>query len=79
MIKRSTTKKKPNQKISLQQVPSIEEDSDNEGGFSKWLQTNEGAKLMWYFIIGNSAIVFLTMTWPKLQQVTEIIASMFED
>lgn len=68
MIKRnSTTKKKPPQQE--QTVTTPVEDSDDEGGFSKWLQDSQDAKFIWYFVIINSSIVFLTMTWPKIQEI----------
>lgn len=44
-------------------------DSDNEGGFSKWLHSNEGMELLKFFVLGNSLIVFLMMTWPNMRQV----------
>lgn len=81
MNKRPTTKKKTNQQVRQipQQQTTSPEDSEDEGGFSKWLETSEGAKLMWYFLIINNTIVFLTITWPKIQQVSEIIVTMFRD
>lgn len=63
--------------LPLKQTATSSEDSDDEGGFSKWLQTSEGARLMWYFVIANSSIVFLSMTWPKIQKICDIICGMF--
>lgn len=77
MIKRAVTRK--SQKPPPVQITNRIEDSDDEGGFSKWLKTSEGAKLMWYFIVGNSTVVFLTMTWPRIQQVADIIIDLFKN
>lgn len=78
MIKRPTSKGNK-QRVSLQQSISTE-DSEDEGGFSKWLQSNASAKLMWYFIICNATVVFLTMTWPKIHEVmSDLIAYIFSE
>lgn len=78
MIKHIPNRKTAKQTATLQ-TPTFTEDSDDEGGFSKWLKTNEGAKLMWYFIIGNSTVVFITTAWPKIQEAFAIICSMFSE
>lgn len=79
MSKRNTaTKKKPPPPPQEQPV-TTPEDSDDEGGFSKWLQDSQDAKFIWYFVIVNSSIVFLTMTWPKIQETIEIVSDMFLD
>lgn len=43
-------------------------DSEDEGGFSKWLRSNEGIELLKFFVLGNSLVVFLMMTWPNMRE-----------
>ncbi|XP_060525696.1 uncharacterized protein LOC132701620 [Cylas formicarius] len=43
-------------------------DSDQEEGFSKWLKSEEGVENLKLFVIGNSLIVFLLMSWPQIKQ-----------
>lgn len=55
-------------------------DSDNERGtFSAWLRTGEGVELMKMFVITNSLIVFLTMTWPHIKEMLGVLYSFFYD
>lgn len=42
---------------------------DEETGFGSWLKSGTGIEWMRLFVIGNSLIVFLTMTWPQMQKV----------
>jgi len=49
---------------------------DEDIGFGGWLKTGEGIEWMKLFVIGNSLIVFLTMTWPQLQKSFGIVKEM---
>lgn len=53
--------------------------SDNEEnqGFGNWIRSSEGIEYMRLFVIANSFVVFLTMTWPQITQVLDIIGSYF--
>lgn len=55
-------------------------DSDNETGtFGAWLRTGEGTELMKIFVIANSIIVFLTMSWPHLKEMFSTIYTMITE
>lgn len=55
-------------------------DSDTETGtFSSWLRSGEGTELMKLFVIGNSIIVFITMSWPHLKQMFGTIYEMLTE
>lgn len=55
-------------------------DSDTETGtFSAWLRSGEGTELMKIFVIANSIIVFLTMSWPHLKEMFETIYTMITE
>lgn len=46
---------------------------DEDIGFGAWLKSGDGIEWMRLFVIGNSLIVFLTMTWPQIQKTSSII------
>jgi hypothetical protein len=54
-------------------------DDESNQGFSKWLSTGEGVEYMKMFVILNSLMVFITMTWPQIEQAFDIIYSFFEE
>lgn len=46
---------------------------DEDIGFGGWLKSGDGIEWIRLFVIGNSLIVFLTMTWPQIQKTSSII------
>lgn len=73
MIKPS--RKQPKVK-NLQVTPTENraEDSEDEGGFSKWLKSDEGVELIKFFVLGNAIVIFLTITWPSVQEVFDSVS-----
>lgn len=65
---------KRNRALKLKEPPepastvNEQSDSEDEGGFSKWLRSNEGVELLKFFVLGNALIAFLVMTWPNIHQ-----------
>jgi hypothetical protein len=51
-------------------------DDINEG-FGNWLRSSEGAAYMRLFVIANSIVIIMTMTWPCVADIIEIISSYF--
>ncbi|RZC35704.1 hypothetical protein BDFB_000577 [Asbolus verrucosus] len=52
-------------------------DSDEEEGFSKWLRSNEGVENLKLFVIGNSALIFLLVSWPQVKEALETAYYMY--
>lgn len=56
----------PKQSTLAASLPQEISDSEDEGGFSKWLRSEEGTDLLKLFVLGNTIIVFLMMAWPSI-------------
>lgn len=73
-MSKGSHRKKPTKSLPSQGQPStstaLQEvyDSEDEGGFSKWWREGEGTELMKLFVIGNSLVVFLVMSWPNIRE-----------
>ncbi|KDR18575.1 hypothetical protein L798_06555 [Zootermopsis nevadensis] len=52
---------------------------DENQGFGNWLWSSEGVTCMRLFVITNSIVMFMTMTWPHVTDVMEIISSYFTE
>lgn len=57
-----------------QNKPTIDQqDSEDEQGFSKWLRSEEGVENLKLFVLGNSIIVFLALSWPQIKEVLDAV------
>lgn len=52
---------------------SLPEDDNENQGFSDWLRSSSGIEMMKLFVISNSIMIVVTMAWPAIQEVTNII------
>ncbi|OXU17190.1 hypothetical protein TSAR_014738 [Trichomalopsis sarcophagae] len=65
--------KKSQSKASAQSsLAPLDDDADNQG-FAEWLRSGDGVDMMRLFVIANSLVVLLTMTWPHIQLTFGII------
>ncbi|RZF41306.1 hypothetical protein LSTR_LSTR000020 [Laodelphax striatellus] len=54
-------------------------DSDDEGGFNKWLRTGDGFQYLRFFVVLNSLAVFLTMGWPQISVIFQALHEFFTE
>ncbi|KAL3277644.1 hypothetical protein HHI36_012984 [Cryptolaemus montrouzieri] len=54
-------------------------DSDNEQTFSNWLSSSQGTENLKLFVLGNSLLLFLAITWPKIAQATNAIYELYKE
>lgn len=52
-------------------------DSEEEEGFSKWLRSKEGIENLKLFVLGNSILVFLLISWPEVKETLEAAYYMY--
>jgi hypothetical protein len=72
------TKRTANENKKLgKQVNDIIDDENQS--FGNWLWSPEGVTCMRLFVITNSIVMFLTMTWPQVTGVMHIISSYFTE
>ncbi|XP_078032647.1 exit protein of rhodopsin and TRP A [Augochlora pura] len=71
-IDKKTNKKDNKEEISLK-------DEINNQGFSDWLRSSDGLEMMRLFVIANSVLVFVTMGWPKVQEMINLFKEYFWD
>lgn len=69
-MKRNKRKSNESEKPSTPDVIDAT-DSDEEISFSNWLRTADGIELMKLFVVMNSLIVFLTMSWPQIKEALD--------
>jgi hypothetical protein len=50
---------------------------DQNQGFGKWLQSSEGVACMTLFVITNTIVMLMTMSWPHFTDVMEFISYYF--
>lgn len=58
-------------KCNNQPVPSTTketEDSEDEQTFSNWLRSSDGMECLKLFVIGNSLLIFLLVSWPQMKE-----------
>lgn len=74
--KKSTNeeKTKPTDKKAI-----IDDDEELNSGFSEWLRTGEGVAYMRWFVVFNSLIVFLSMSWPQMTTTVKALISYFTE
>ncbi|XP_026282799.1 uncharacterized protein LOC113209477 [Frankliniella occidentalis] len=49
-------------------------DSDDENeGFGRWLRSSDGVAYMRLFVVANSLLVFMTVSWSHVWQVVDIV------
>ncbi|KAK3919302.1 RING-type E3 ubiquitin-protein ligase PPIL2 [Frankliniella fusca] len=49
-------------------------DSDDENeGFGNWLRSRDGVAYMRLFVVANSLLVFMTVSWSHVWQVVDIV------
>ncbi|PSN36703.1 hypothetical protein C0J52_27203 [Blattella germanica] len=77
-------KKNANNKVTIEETKKeekqIDDISDDENqGFSNWLRSSDGVEYMKLFVLANTFVVFMTMTWPHMQEAIEIIKSFFNE
>lgn len=81
--KKSTSKKVSNEekKTPTNENKSDKNDNDEElnSGFAEWLRTGEGVAYMRWFVILNSFIVFLSMSWPQMSHSVKALISYFTE
>jgi hypothetical protein len=75
-VKKNQTVKEEDKKPD-KQVNDIPYDENQ--GFGNWLWSSEGVTCMRLFVITNSIVMFITMTWPRVADVMEIISSYFTE
>jgi hypothetical protein len=46
---------------------------DENQGFGKWLLSSEGVACMTLFVITNTIVMFMTMSWPHFAEVMDFI------
>ncbi|CAH1104690.1 unnamed protein product [Psylliodes chrysocephalus] len=68
--------KKPTSKLSKsnkteEESKPIAQDSEDEQSFSNWLRSDEGVENLKLFIVGNSIIVFLVLSWPNIKETLD--------
>lgn len=54
-------------------------DSDEEEGFSKWIRSEEGLETLKLFVLGNSLIVFIAISWPQIKETLDAVYYMYLD
>lgn len=52
-------------------------DSDEEAGFSKWIRSEEGLETLKLFVLGNSLIVFIAISWPQIRETLDAVYYMY--
>lgn len=52
-------------------------DSEEEIGFSKWLHSTEGIENLKLFVLGNSLMIFLLISWPHIKEALDIVYYMY--
>lgn len=56
----------------------LNEEIENQG-FSDWLRSSDGIEMMRLFVIANSVLVFVTMGWPKIQEIVAALGEYFSE
>ncbi|XP_059476328.1 uncharacterized protein LOC132197213 [Neocloeon triangulifer] len=51
---------------------SVDDEEEENSGFSGWLRTGEGVEYMKLFVMCNTLMVVLTMSWPHIRNVYTI-------
>lgn len=52
-------------------------DSEDENeGFGNWLRSSDGVAYMRLFVVANSLLVFMTMSWSHVWHVVDIVREM---
>ncbi|CAH1373292.1 hypothetical protein MTP99_014709 [Tenebrio molitor] len=54
-------------------------DSEEEEGFSKWLRSNEGIENLKLFVLANSILIFLLISWPQVKESLETAYYMYRE
>lgn len=75
-VARSRGKEKPNKNVlnvsdSQNKSTTVHQDSEEEQGFSKWLRSEEGIENLKLFVLGNTIIVFLVLSWPQITETLD--------
>ncbi|XP_076628761.1 exit protein of rhodopsin and TRP A [Colletes latitarsis] len=70
------TEDKKNGKKEDKEETVLNDDTHNQG-FSEWLRSSDGIEMMRLFVIANSILVFVTMGWPKMQEVISALRDYF--
>ena len=56
----------------------VSDTSDDENqGFGNWLKSSKGVAYMKLFITVNVILMFMTLSWPSIADITQIIVSFF--
>ncbi|XP_034250219.1 uncharacterized protein LOC117650734 [Thrips palmi] len=69
-------KKKPTSKLGPKALPGSDRGCDSEDeneGFGNWLRSTDGVAYMRLFVVANSLLVFMTMSWSHVWQVVDIL------
>nr|XP_012148610.1 PREDICTED: uncharacterized protein LOC100874865 [Megachile rotundata] len=64
----NVTDDKKNEKKNDKKKVVLNDDAHNEG-FGEWLRSSDGIEMMRLFVIANSILVFVTMGFPKMQEI----------
>jgi len=51
------------------EVHSVNDDDNENEGFAGWLRSGEGVEYMKVFVMLNTFMVVLTMSWPHLKNM----------
>lgn len=54
-------------------------DSEDEDGFSKWIRSEDGLETLKLFVLGNSLIVFIAISWPQIKETLDAVYYMYLD
>ncbi|KAJ3665051.1 hypothetical protein Zmor_000566 [Zophobas morio] len=78
MKKKQREAKSKHSKNKLEQKSTTEPpDSEEEESFSKWLRSSEGLENLKLFVIGNSVLIFLLVSWPQIKETLETAYYMY--
>lgn len=69
----TTKQQKKSTKIISEAKGPIDPDSEEEIGFSKWLHSDEGIENLKLFVLGNSLMIFLLISWPHIKEALDTV------
>lgn len=57
--------------------PAGHPDSEEEESFSNWIRSEEGIENLKLFVLGNSLIVLIVISWPQIKEALDAAYYMY--